>query len=295
MKAEFADFMAENLPNVSENIEDIPKTSNKINAKLKTNKNILISEKHRNSTSQESTKKDKGKLIKDETLNSGSIRFELLLEYFRKIGIKLISFTLSAFVCYHILEIISNFWLSKWASVASNDADTRFKYLRFYAVFGIGQALSHFGASVVFNYGSLKASKLFHDSFLCHILRLPMSFFDTTPLGRILNRYSNDIHTIDKMLPDDVLTLINNVFSMIAIMIAISWAVPKFLFVVIPIYVGFNYIRLYYAATKNQIKRLESAMRSPVYSHLSETIAGRATIKAYKMEERYIFIFQKIY
>ncbi len=50
----------------------------------------------------------------------------------------------------------------------------------------------------------VKASKHLHHSMLMNILRSPMSFFDTTPIGRILNRFSRDVETVDNVLPEQL-------------------------------------------------------------------------------------------
>lgn len=83
------------------------------------------------------------------------------------------------------------------------------------------------------------ASRAMHENMLHNILRSPMSFFDTTPMGRILNRFSRDIETIDNILPQLYRSWMNTFFSVISTIIVISISTPIFLSVVLPL--GFLY------------------------------------------------------
>ena len=78
------------------------------------------------------------------------------------------------------------------------------EFLGIYGALGLGQAIFILFASLVLALGSIFASTRLHDSMLANILRSPMSFFDTTPLGRILNRFSKDIYIIDQTIPNSL-------------------------------------------------------------------------------------------
>lgn len=114
-----------------------------------------------------------------------------------------------------------------------------------------------------------------------------MSFFDTTPLGRIINRFSKDVDIVDNALPASINGLLAEIFRVVAIFGIISFSTPMFLTVIIPVFVVFFFIQRYYIATSRQLKRIESVTRSPIYSHFGETITGRSTIRAYNDVARY--------
>lgn len=117
-----------------------------------------------------------------------------------------------------------------------------------------------------------------------------MSFFDTTPIGRILNRFSKDVDIIDAVLPMSIRFWIMMFFNVIAVVVVISYSTPIFLSVVLPLAIVYYLIQKFYVATSRQLKRIESITRSPIYSHFSETITGQSTIRAYNEVERYICI-----
>ena len=118
-------------------------------------------------------------------------------------------------------------------------------------------------------------------------MRLPMAFFDTTPLGRILNRFSKDVDTIDNVLPMSMRFWIMMFFNVIAVIIVISYSTPIFLSIVLPMGIIYYFIQKFYVATSRQLKRIESITRSPIYTHFSETITGQSTIRAYGDAQRF--------
>lgn len=118
-------------------------------------------------------------------------------------------------------------------------------------------------------------------------MRLPMSFFDTTPLGRIVNRFSKDTDIIDAYLPSVIRNWIWMGLSVVAIFIVISISTPIFLSVALPVVVIYYFVQKFYVATSRQLKRLESTTRSPIYSHFSESISGQSTIRAYNETNRF--------
>lgn len=116
-----------------------------------------------------------------------------------------------------------------------------------------------------------------------------MSFFDTTPLGRVMNRFSKDVDVVDNVLPMTMRMWILMFFNVVAVVFVISLSTPIFLSVVIPIGIIYYFIQKFYVATSRQLKRIESVTRSPIYSHFSESITGQSTIRAYGEQKRYDF------
>ena len=115
-----------------------------------------------------------------------------------------------------------------------------------------------------------------------------MSWFDTTPLGRILNRFSKDVASVDDILPRTFSMFFKCVFDVLATLIVITVATPPFLAVMVPVFVIYFFTQRYYVATSRQLKRLESVTRSPIYSHFGETLSGVTSIRAFSKEQDFL-------
>ena len=113
-----------------------------------------------------------------------------------------------------------------------------------YAAFGMGQSILVLFASFSLALGAIMASRLIHKRLLVNILRLPMSFFDTTPSGRILNRFSKDIYTIDEIVPRSISMFLGTFFAVISTIFVISFATPLFMVVIIPLLVFYVLIQV---------------------------------------------------
>jgi ATP-binding cassette, subfamily C (CFTR/MRP), member 1 len=150
----------------------------------------------------------------------------------------------------------------------------------------VTKALTLLATSIFFAIGCLRAARDLHLKLLNNTMRLPMSFFDTTPLGRILNRFSKDVDTIDTVLPMSMRFLLMMFFNTVGVIVTIAYSTPIFLAVVLPLGIVYYFIQKFYVATSRQLKRIESVTRSPIYTHFSETITGQSTIRAYGVEQR---------
>jgi len=147
-------------------------------------------------------------------------------------------------------------------------------------------AIALLGTSIIFAIGCLRAARDLHHKLLGNTLKLPMSFFDVTPLGRILNRFSKDIDVIDAHLPMTMRLWMMMFFEALSVLVVISYSTPWFLAVALPMVILYYFIQKFYVATSRQLKRIESITRSPIYSHFSETITGGSIIRAYGEEQR---------
>lgn len=128
--------------------------------------------------------------------------------------------------------------------------------------------------------GSVQAARLLHQALLHNMMRSPQSFFDTTPSGRILNRFSRDINVIDEVLALSILRLLDCFFNSITTLVIIVANMPLFVVVILPLAIFYLFVQRFYVATSQQLKRLESVSRSPVFSHFLETLTGSSIIRA---------------
>ncbi|XP_037822326.1 multidrug resistance-associated protein 1 isoform X2 [Lucilia sericata] len=233
---------------------------------------------------------EEGKLIETEKSRTGGVEFAVYKHYIKSVGIFLSMATLILNFVFQAFQIGSNLWLTKWSNdkLVSNDTGLRDMYLGVYGAFGFGQAIFSYGVALVPWLGALRAALILHSTLLTNIMRLPLSFFDTTPLGRILSRFSKDLESLDTVLPrlfDDALWC---GFEVLATIVVISMTTPIFMAVIIPIAFLYYFAQRFYVATSRQLMRLESVSRSPIYSHFGETVTGVSTIRAYSVQDRFI-------
>ncbi|XP_065155853.1 multidrug resistance-associated protein 1 isoform X1 [Atheta coriaria] len=235
------------------------------------------------------------KLIEAEKAEVGSVKWEVYKHYLMSIGLGLTAVTLILNVVFQGFSIGSNVWLSEWSTDSEmNNAngtvntEKRDLYLGVYGALGIGQALSMFIAALTLFVGALRAARQLHDYVLTNAMRTPLAFYDVTPIGRILNRFSKDIDTVDTVLPLVIRAWIACLFGVIATLVVISFTTPLFIVVIIPIAILYFFIQRFYVATSRQLKRLESVSRSPIYSHFGESVTGAVAIRAFGEQKRFI-------
>ena len=126
---------------------------------------------------------------------------------------------------------------------------------------------------------SLQCSERLHDEMVAAVLQAPVLFFDSNPVGRIMNRFSKDIGCLDEVLLKTFLMAIQMILLLLTGILVPVATNPWILIVVLPLAVLAMCISRYYLNTSRQLKRLESICRSPVYSHISETLDGLDTIR----------------
>ena len=139
----------------------------------------------------------------------------------------------------------------------------------------------------------LRCSERLHDKMVVAILQAPVLFFDSNPVGRILNRFAKDVGCLDELLPKTFLVSIQNVLLVFASIIVPTVTNPWLLLLVVPLTVLVLYISKYYLKTSRELKRLESICRSPVFSHFSETLNGLDTIRTRSRERDFVDQFYR--
>lgn len=147
-------------------------------------------------------------------------------------------------VLAEIASVASGIWLASWSSANVTSDAERDMYLGVYGGLGVTQATCVLISSLCLAVGSKIASRYLHENLLEHVMHSPMSFFETTPLGRIVNRFSKDISTIDDQVPVTLATFIRTLSTVIGTIIAISFATPIFLVVIVPLGIVYVFIQV---------------------------------------------------
>uniref|UniRef100_A0A158PA92 ABC-type glutathione-S-conjugate transporter n=1 Tax=Angiostrongylus cantonensis TaxID=6313 RepID=A0A158PA92_ANGCA len=200
------------------------------------------------------------------------------------------SFLFILFLCgYQLIQILRSFWLSAWSDENDGYHENKMAVgwrLTVYGFLGTAEALSFLLSLIYLSFAGLAAAYNLHAPLINNLLRSPMSFYDTTPLGRILNRCSKDVETVDMLLPTNFRYLGTCVLQVLFTVIVIVISTPIFSIVILPLVIIYYFFLKFYVPTSRQLKRLESIHRSPIFSHFGETIQGAASIRAFgKVEE----------
>ncbi|KAG0239020.1 hypothetical protein BGW41_007967 [Actinomortierella wolfii] len=137
-------------------------------------------------------------------------------------------------------------------------------------------------------YGSLRASRALYEELLAAVIRAPIRFFDTTPVGRIVNRFSKDFEVIDSQMIQKMASTMIYMLGILSVIIIISFVTPEFLIAAVLIAAAYTYVGVFYITSSRELKRLESITKSPLYSHFGETLVGVSTIRAFGAEHRFM-------
>ncbi|KAI8617195.1 P-loop containing nucleoside triphosphate hydrolase protein [Chytriomyces sp. MP71] len=180
----------------------------------------------------------------------------------------------------------NDLWLTYWTDNTFRLTNTQ--YIIGYIIFALLMTLSTFGYALFFAFSGTRASRNLHDLALERILRAPTSFYDTTPLGRILNRFSRDVDAVDNNLSFSFRQLVSQIGITISTFVVMCSALPWFTIPVIPALFVYYGIAAVYRTTAREMKRVDSTTKSPLYNNLGESLVGLATIRAYNDEHRFI-------
>nr|XP_023396693.1 multidrug resistance-associated protein 1 isoform X3 [Loxodonta africana] len=250
--------------------------------------------KHHNSTAElqkaGTPKEATWKLMEADKAQTGQVKLSVYWDYMKAIGLFISFLSIFLFLSNHIAALASNYWLSLWTDdpiVNGTQQHTKVR-LSVYGALGISQGISVFGYSMAVSIGGILASRRLHLDLLHNVLRSPMSFFERTPSGNLVNRFSKELDTVDSMIPQVIKMFMGSLFSVVGACIIILLATPIAAVIIPPLGLIYFFVQRFYVASSRQLKRLESVSRSPVYSHFSETLLGVSVIRAFEEQERFI-------
>lgn len=239
------------------------------------------------------------KLVIDEDRSFGSVDTKVYSLYIASVGTFLTAIVFISMMLQQVASVGANLWLSEWTSKVSDEEYIDYEeeekkidnwyYVGIYTALSIVQCILVLVGSIVIALAGLSSARKIHDAMLTRVVRAPMSFFDTTPIGRILNRFGKDQYMIDDLLPKTLSSWLATTFSVIGIITVIAIATPYFIVIMVPLSLVYRSVQIYYLRASRELKRIESITRSPIYSHFSETLNGASTIRAYGFQKLFIY------
>ncbi|KAI0313275.1 P-loop containing nucleoside triphosphate hydrolase protein [Amylostereum chailletii] len=234
--------------------------------------------------------------LSEETSAKGKVNIRVYWSYVQaasKVGFALF---FAGAVLQQVMSVMSNLALKSWGegNRASGDNRKASAFLWIYGLLSLSSTLLG-GASAIMIWVlcSLRSSKHLHDSMLNAVLRAPLTFFEVTPSGRILNLFSRDTYVVDQVLARVIQFTVRTFASCAGIVVVIGVSFPPFLIAVVPL--GYLYSRFttYYLSTSRELQRLNAVSRSPLFSWFSESLNGLSTIRAFNQQSVFIAINER--
>lgn len=299
-------------PNVDETIAVTPETDNNIaveSMKKDEKEAIVIRKSSVASTSENKSSKVSVKasskvedkrsttLMTTEEKKLGDVDPKTYSYYIRAGGIWLFSSLVMSLLAGQGFQIGSSFWLSYWGTVSFRrdnageplSTAANIYFLNVYAAFACAYLGLYTIRSILLANHRLGTSVKLHASLLKRVLGAPVAFFDVTPLGRILNRFSSDLLTVDEELSQTISQVSNSLLSCIGALFAIAAATKgTFTILMLPLMLVYNRVQIYFRKTNTTVARLESISRSPIYADFSQALSGMGSIRAYHEQDRFV-------
>ncbi|ETW02811.1 hypothetical protein H310_05296 [Aphanomyces invadans] len=241
-----------------------------------------------NRSDVDTDKANNAALIADEDRSTGDVPWSTYKVWIDACGGLCMGFMVIFFyVLTNCANLSSTFWLSYWSENAADTSHGQLYYLYIFMGLNAVVITLMFVQSLALYVTGLRGSTLMFNQLLTRVLRAPMSFFDTTPLGRIVNRMSKDVYAIDETIPANWGMLFGTVFSVITTICTVVYVTPWFSVILIPLGVLYYASQRYFIKTSRELQRLDSISRSPVYALLTETLEGLPTIRAFGVESQF--------
>ncbi|KAG0203518.1 hypothetical protein BGX28_004238 [Mortierella sp. GBA30] len=228
--------------------------------------------------------------VDEEVTKEGRVGWEVYKYYIQCAG----PFGCAVYLFINIVFIVIQFyfqlWLQQWGS--DNERAVPSHSLSYWILTSLGWTLGSMvmlGCIYCISYLVLarRTSKVLHTGMLKPLVRSPMSFFDITSSGKIINRFSQDISAVDLDLPNKVVGLFFGILFVLQQFAFAIAATPYCLILLVPLCICYYYLAGYYLVSSRELKRLDSAARSPMYAHFGETLNGLTTIRSFCEGERF--------
>ncbi len=234
------------------------------------------------------SEKAETRLMSDEDREEGAVKGSLYYDYIKALGgegrhQKIIIMTLILGVlAISIFPLITQWWLS-WFSGHPKEISA-LQGVLIYGAIALVSLIVQMSNQIFWLKRGIKAGVELHDKMLASVLRAPVLFFDTTPVGRLLQRFSRDLESVDIQLQRSFESAVQSLFQIVVSLSLIIITVPLILVVILPIGVVYWNLQILYRASAREAKRMDSIARSPRYAHFKETLGGLPVIRAYKKE-----------
>lgn len=215
------------------------------------------------------------------------------------------------FALHSGLLSFSNWWLSYWIHQGSGtdviDIETGHKlhtniienphlklYEMVYGLLVVGMLVTTLVLGFLYMKTTFRASSKLHDRLLYRVLHCPMKFFETVPTGRILNIFTRDLDEVDVQLPIVMDPFLQHFMIIVFSLLIVAYVFVWFFIAIVFMAVFLFFLHRVFRASIRDLKRIENANRAPLYTHISTTVQGLATIQAFQRQEDFIERFSNL-
>ncbi|XP_003374495.1 putative ABC transporter, ATP-binding protein [Trichinella spiralis] len=237
----------------------------------------------------------------EENLQQRGLSMNTYKSYFEAMGsFRMVLLVLALFAFSTGSTIFSTFWLSYWlkkihpefgSSSSSHSAEQNSTSVvspetmnSFAIVYGLTVPLVILTTvlkAYVFVGVTLRASEHLHNTMFKRLMHGTMRWFDITPVGRVINRFSKDIDETDTKIPFTLDTMLQNLCFIFAYLIIIAWVFPWFLIAAVPLAGIFILFIGCFRGGIRSLKRIENNTRSPLFSHISASVRGKSVLRPF--------------
>ena len=249
---------------------------------------------------------DEGRLVKVEQREVGKVKGSVFWAYISHLGVVAGVLLVLSLLMETGGFFASQYWLGVWTSEDSASiVHSSLFWIGLYCLLGGVASVGSLSAGLLVALSSARASRSLHEKMVGRLMHAPMSFFDQTPTGRILNRCSTDVDQIDEQLPDTLTQFSSMLVACAGTLATVSIISPLFLVVMFPILFMYRAVERRYLVVSRELKvltsmfflflharsrtqRLDSVSKSPLLAMLSEAFNGLTTIRAFSSEELFL-------
>ena len=234
-------------------------------------------------------KGESGKLVKAEERSRGKVKKAVYLRYIRSTGpafVLPIVYLMCAFA-ERGFQVVQNFVLADWSGEKDDSWDTVRMYIGLYSLMALLSIVFLFLRAFNLASGTVRASRKMHMRLLRKVSSLPMSFFDSQPSGRLINRFTRDIESVDSTIGQSLNSATVCFISAFFAFGVVCFVTPLVILMVVPIIFIYVRVQLYYIGASRELKRLDSLAMSPIFSNFVETLQGLSVIRAFGMQSKF--------
>ncbi|XP_051222895.1 ABC transporter C family member 3 [Lolium perenne] len=248
-------------------------------------------EKDKQNDKEDVSKVQSGQLVQEEERVKGTVGFWVYWKYLTlAYGGALVPFVLIAQILFQVLQIASNYWMAL-ASPVSKDVEPPVSMSTLIYVFVAlagASSLCILIRALFLVTAAYKTATLLFDKMHMSIFRAPMSFFDSTPSGRILNRASSDQSAVDTSIAEQMGSVAFSIIQLVGIIAVMSQVAWQVFVVFVPLTGACFWYQRYYIDTSRELQRLVGVCKAPIIQHFAESITGSATIRSFGKENQFV-------